>query len=363
MPSQNLYLHYPWCASKCRHCHFSSLPFAPSPSYPQNIAQEWTLRSSDPNPAFKTIYLGGGSPALLPASAWKQILAHFPLALAAEVTLEVNPELEQQLDWETLRECGINRAVLGVQSWHDNELALLGRLANTEIIRAAWEDLLRRGPANRGIDLIYALPEQTVERWSESLGMTLELEPQHISLYELDLAGRSWRPAQPDDEIISAMYGTAHEMLTAAGYLHYEISNFAQPGYFARHNCSVWAGEDYLGLGAGAHGRMGNRRYANAAFPDCWERMLAEGILPESSVWQMTPAETDVWDAILGLRTMWGISRDHWRRVANPEFESQLRAANLLVDEDRIKLTLQGWLISNRIFAELLDRNRIKPRL
>lgn len=362
MPPQNLYLHYPYCASKCRHCHFSSLPSVPSPNYATNIVQEWKLRIPHANTAFKTIYLGGGSPALLPATAWKQILAHFALAPAAEVTLEINPELECELDWEILKSSGINRAVLGVQSWHDSELALLGRRADAGMIRAAWEDLRRRGPANRGIDLIYALPEQTVERWTESLRMTLELEPKHISLYELDLTERSWQPTQPDDEIIAAMYEAAHEMLTATGYLHYEISNFAQPGYFARHNRSVWAGEDYIGLGAGAHGRVGARRYANAAFPDCWERMLKEGSLPESGVWQMTTDEAAVWDAILGLRTMWGISRQLWRKVANQELESQLRAANLLAGDDRINLTTQGWLVSNRIFGELLDRKGIKPR-
>jgi len=363
MPPQNLYLHYPYCASKCRHCHFSSLPIVPSPSYAANILREWKLRIPDSDSAFKTIYLGGGSPALLPVVEWRKILAHFPLAPAAEITLEVNPELELQLNWEMLQANGINRAVLGVQSWHDGELALLGRRANTEMIYNAWDDLVRRGPKNRGIDLIYALPEQTLERWLESLRITLELEPQHISLYELDLAGRSWQPTQPDEGTIAAMYETAHEMLTAAGYLHYEISNFAQPGYYARHNCSVWAGEDYIGLGAGAHGRLGHRRYANAAFPDCWERMLADGSLPESGVWQMTPLETDVWDAILGLRTMWGISRELWHKVAGDEFESQLRAASLLTGDDHINLTLKGWLVSNHIFSELLDSNGIKPRL
>jgi oxygen-independent coproporphyrinogen-3 oxidase len=361
--SLNLYLHYPFCATKCRHCHFNSLAYTPSSSYANNLAREWHLRSPGSNSAFNTVYLGGGSPALLPAKWWQQILAHFPISPDAEVTLEVNPELEEQLDWEALRSAGINRAVLGVQSWNDEELALLGRRADSTTNRAAWDDLCRRGPQNRGIDLIYALPGQTVAGWRQSLQTTLDLAPQHISLYELDLAGREWQPIQPPDDIITAMYEAAHEMLTAAGYEHYEISNFAQPGYHARHNCGVWAGENYLGLGAGAHGRMGNRRYANASFPDCWEQMLAGGNLPESGVWDMSEREAQAWDAILGLRTMWGINRGRWCQLADEEWDSQLRAAELLAGEDTVKLTLQGWLVSNCIFAALLDHNQIKPRL
>ncbi|MFH1429558.1 MAG: radical SAM family heme chaperone HemW [Candidatus Margulisiibacteriota bacterium] len=257
-----LYIHIPFCIKKCTYCDFFSYetdrnPWLNIDNYVNHLLEEIPKQQ-----IFKlsTIFFGGGTPSLLEGHHVQKILdavrAHFEVGPEAEISLEANPEtlIEPECGIEKLRQylqAGVNRISLGCQSFDENVLSYLGRVHDAEANNIAFRNIREAGFENVNIDLIFAVPGQAITSWQDTLQKAVQLGPEHIALYNLTIDHGS-RPLLQDDMLDLAMYRSARSFLKKAGYTHYEISNFAKPGYECRHNLTYWHNEPYLGLGEGA---------------------------------------------------------------------------------------------------------------
>ncbi|HEX3086509.1 MAG TPA: coproporphyrinogen-III oxidase family protein, partial [Pyrinomonadaceae bacterium] len=300
-----VYLHIPFCRSRCSYCDFATGMYGDSiaEAYVQGLCLEierW--REVEPPALVDTIYFGGGTPSLLSASQIKSILKtvkdRFALTSDAEITLEINPgdggtsavakrndsNQNDCLDaavlgrdsrnefFDELRQLGINRASFGAQTFDDRELKQLGRTHDAADVELTFQQLRDAGFQNINFDLIAGLPGQTMAGWKRNLNRALQLRPEHLSLYLLDVHEgtplaeqiKSGMRPKPDEDLAAEMYATMIETVCAAGYEHYEISNFCRPGFESRHNTKYWTGAPYYGFGNSAHSYDGaRRRWAN----------------------------------------------------------------------------------------------------
>lgn len=322
-----------------------------------------------------TVYIGGGTPSLLEAAALARIMdalrASFACALE-EVTLEADPETITREKVEGWRAAGINRISLGSQSFNDKELSAAGRLHRREDIFAADKALRAAGIGNISFDLIAGLPHQTAESWLASVDELLALHPEHISIYmlEIDEGSRLGREslaggarysalAIPEDDAIADFYEHACERLAAAGYEHYEISNWARPGLQSQHNLKYWKREPYFGFGAGAHSFDGAMRWANAHDPAEYTAALSSGRLPAEQLEAIGAQQSLDEELFLGLRLAEGI------RVAELEARyyvplearlSGLMERGLIERYDgRVRLSPGRIAVSNEVFVELIS--------
>jgi len=400
MTNAGVYIHIPFCRSRCSYCDFAT------GMYQSEIAERYVgalvkeisvgvglVPARDGQPrglplqnetgileAVDTIYFGGGTPSLLSTEQVGRILSavkdRFELIDAAEVTLEINPG-DGGIDAESRRETmrawrhlGINRASFGAQTFDDRELKLLGRTHDSEDVRKTFALLREAGLANINFDLIAGLPGQTMAGWKRNLNEALKLQPEHLSLYLLDVhegtpladqINRGMRP-KPDDDLAAEMYATMIESVCAAGYEHYEISNFCLPGFESRHNTKYWTGEPYYGFGNSAHSYDGaRRRWANvrdaAKYVDAIEH---NGSLIVDRT-TLSEEETRSESIFLGLRLMKGIDlqtyESRFGRSLREEYNGELdrlRAAGLIeIDGELLRLTTRGALLSNEVFAAL----------
>lgn len=318
-----VYLHIPFCISKCSYCDFFTVIGKESaiPRYVDALCAEIELYADTALEA-DTVYFGGGTPSLLPPEAMEGILAKlvrsFDLAGRLEVTCETNPETVDAAKLRSFRECGITRLSLGVQSFHDSDLVKLGR--NHDALRSAAcvREARAAGFDNISMDLISALPWMSLKGWMENLERAVALSPDHISAYTLEYhpgtflaeeraAGRLL-PAQENLE--REMYLKTIEFLESCGYEQYEISNFARPGFVSRHNLKYWRQEPYLGFGTSAHSFTGRRRYWNHSH---WERYLTDlqaGRKPVAGFEDLNHEQLALERLMLGLRTCQGASWD-----------------------------------------------------
>jgi oxygen-independent coproporphyrinogen III oxidase len=305
MRTISLYVHFPFCRSKCAYCDFNSV-VAPGDlrrRYLQALlddigrtgasltfepeAVSSRRAPSDDGLLVTTIYFGGGTPTLYSAAELCNVLNRvrrsFPVVSRPEVTIEANPGTVTAESLALLREMGCNRLSLGVQSLLDEELRLLGRCHTAAEARRAVAEARAAGFDNLSLDLINALPGQTVGAWQATLRDVLDLRPQHLSCYGLSLEKdtplaedvSSGRLPQPTEDAAVEMYRLTHRLLTGAGYLHYEIANYALPGYQSRHNVNYWRNGEYLGLGAGAWSYLAGRRMKHEPDPGRWADMVA----------------------------------------------------------------------------------------
>lgn len=383
-----LYISIPFCRSKCTYCNFASGVF-PASYFEQYIARlEADLRNIRPQAEqwnaplperLDSIYLGGGTPSLLPppllARLFAAIHAEFALAPDAEITAECAPGQLEDATLAAMAQCGVTRISFGVQSFIDEEAKHSGRLHNRTI---ALQDVARiraAGICRVNLDLIAGLPGQTRASWRESLHVLRDAAPDHASVYMLEVdddsrLGREinngglkyYAPQVPPDDAIADMYSEAVDFLAASGLPQYEISNFAASGHESRHNLKYWLCQPYLGLGLDAHSMLRDAeghalRFATA---DELEPFL------QSPGWTtpqpLTPAEEleEAW--FLGLRLNAGVSlsalREEFGREAVNAFAPTLAelASDRLItqQEDRIRLTQQGRLLSNEVFARFL---------
>ena len=342
-----------------------------------------------------TIYFGGGTPSLLTVEQLESILnvvrERFDVAPNAEITLEINPgdggkspasKDSSGLDaalvrrgskgrfFRDLRRLGINRASFGAQTFDDLQLKMLGRTHDAGDIRKTFAQLRAAGFDNINFDLIAALPGQTMDGWKRNLDEALQLQPEHLSLYLLDVhegtplhdqIERGMRP-KPDEDLAAEMYAFMIERVCAAGYEHYEISNFCLPGFESCHNTKYWSGAPYYGFGNSAHSYDGaRRRWANerdaAKYVTLVER--SDSLITERTELTETDAHSEA--IFLGLRLMRGIDLNNYRVRFGADLREQfngeldrLQAAGLVaIDEDRLKLTTRGALLSNEVFAAL----------
>ncbi len=384
-----LYLHIPFCRHRCAYCDFNTYAGLESliPEYVRALQREIRFlgEGADPSLRVAAVFLGGGTPSLLPLNALEGIFRalrdSFSLAAEAEISLEANPGTVDLPYLRGLRSLGVNRLSFGVQSANPAELRLLERIHDyPQAIQAvAWAR--QAGFANLNLDLIFGLPGQSLDAWQRSLELALGLRPEHLALYALTLehgtpmqhwVGRGLLPA-PDPDLAAEMYEWAAARLARAGYVQYEISNWARgEAYFCRHNLRYWRGEPYLGLGAGAHGYIPGLRTVTARAPRAYIRRLEAPPRPLEfprtpatvEARRLTPAEEMGEYMMMGLRlTQEGVSAARFRQRFGLPLEAaygaqiaRLTALGLLewAGEDTLRLTPRGRLLGNRVFMEFV---------
>lgn len=369
--SLGLYIHIPFCRSKCRYCGFNSYSGMDwlVPQYVEAIAGE--IRRCGERLEVGSIYLGGGTPTILSGDQLGTVLdacrCAFAVDDAAEVTIEANPGSVTGPFLRQLRRLGVNRVSLGVQSFNDGELTSLGRAHSSAQAFEAY-GLARDLFDNVNVDLLYALPGQTPAEWERTLERALALGPDHVSLYPLSieegtplsrdvLLGRV-TPADPD--VAADMYLLAETMLGA--YEHYEISNWAAPGKRCRHNVTYWKNLPYLGFGAGAHSSHAGRRFSNVRSPVDYVRILDAAASPVDFEEHIDAALEMAETMILGLRLSEGVDlagftlrfgRDAAEVYAR-EIEELVGLGLLVLDGGSIRLTARGRLLGNQAFLRFL---------
>jgi oxygen-independent coproporphyrinogen-3 oxidase len=384
-----VYVQVPFCQTKCTYCNFHTgvFPNRLYTPYVDAVCREIAnasglyaaanvggdgLASALP---VDTVYVGGGTPSLLAPASLSRLLdairATFPSALR-EVTLEADPETVSARKAREWRAIGFDRISLGAQSFHDVELRATGRMHRPADISLAAQCLRAAGFSNVSCDLIIGLPHQTPESWRRTLEELAALTPEHVSIYMLEieegsrlgrevLAGgaRYSAGAIPDDDQIADSYDLAREFLAGAGYHHYEISNWARPGFGSQHNLKYWRREPYLGFGAGAHSFLGRERWANTHNPAAYVAAIERGTLPIEQRELLSGSQVREEEFFLGLRQLDGMSLDKLaaaeRADLRPRLERLIREGLLQRDGDRLRLAPEKLSISNEVFVELLE--------
>lgn len=384
-----VYVQVPFCQAKCSYCNFSTGVFPPDifGPYVEAICREigahrdlyraaglaeWKL--AQPFEA-DTLYVGGGTPSLLDPRGLEQIVQAVRDAFAGamdEATLEADPETITEERAKAWRAAGFQRISLGAQSFHDIELKTVGRRHRREDIFAAARHLAAAGFENVSFDLIAGLPHQTMASWEASLDDLLRLRPCHVSIYmlELDEASRLGREALgggirygvgslPDDDRVADFYELARTRLSDEGYEHYEISNWATPGFRSRHNLKYWRRQPYLGFGAGAHSFDGSERWANAHDPGAYVEEIRRGKLPLETREAVDSRQALEEELFLGLRQLDGIdltSIENRYQVRLAERVSPLAAEGLVeFASGRLRLAPSRLTVSNEVFVRLLS--------
>ncbi|MFH1060260.1 MAG: radical SAM family heme chaperone HemW [Pseudomonadota bacterium] len=322
MAPLGLYIHLPYCASRCPYCDFFAQPYEPGPAQaliPALLRHLALVAPRANGRALSHVYLGGGTPSLWPVRAIARIIAAaaelIGLAPGCEITLEANPGSLGAAKLARLRAAGVNRLSLGVQSFSPGLLQTLGRRHTPADVNRAVAQARRAGFANLSLDLIYGLPGQGVDDARRDLMAALELTPDHLSYYELTLApetpfGRRYakgRPPLPDEDAILAMEDQALDLAQAAGLMRYEVSNFARPGHECRHNADTWRGGDYLAIGPGAHGHRDGVRWAMVADVAAYLAGVAAGAEPLAWREELSGDQRALELVMLGLRTTAGV--------------------------------------------------------
>lgn len=382
-----LYLHVPFCRSKCTYCDFSSFVGLEAlfGDYVSAVTTEAIGRAGDwRSQPFDSIFIGGGTPTVLGAQLVLRLIETFrrvfPFADNPEITLEANPGTVSFDDLLATRHGGVNRLSLGVQSLWDDELRLLGRIHSAKEAIDAIHLARQAGFDNLNLDLIFGLPQQTLAHWREMLRRALDTHPEHLSLYCLTLeegtpmaeAVRKGLLDRPDEGAAAEMYELSETLARERGMMHYEISNWARssggldpdgiPLLACQHNLKYWRNQHYLGLGSGAHSFDGRSRYANIASPQEYIARILAGGSPEGTREATTPTREMGETMMLGLRLLVGVTgRAFQSRFGVGLYVAYRTEITELVDEGLlqrddlgIRLTPRGRLLGNRVFAALL---------
>lgn len=359
-PPAHLYLHVPFCTHICPYCAFAKeknlLPAMQAflPALKREIA--WAQREFTPAP--RTVFWGGGTPTALSVAQLEDLFAAWPWWGAEEFTVEANPLTISPRKAAVLRAAGVNRISLGVQAFDDDALALLGRTHRRADIAATVAVLRNAGFDNLNIDLMFSLPGQTLEQWTSTLHEALALRPDHISTYNLtyeedtEFLRRFKRGEFRQEEATNrALAEAAMDLLESAGYVQYEISNFARPGFESAHNRAIWQGNDYLGLGPSAVSTVGEQRWKNDPQTLVYAQALATTGEPPRQFEPLDETLRRQERTILALRTRDGLEAGPWR--AHPTVPD-LVAEGLLEEADgRLRLTRSGKLVADSV-TELL---------
>ena len=367
-----LYIHVPFCVRKCRYCDFASFSGIGNDvraRYIDRLCEEIESYSCDRRIGVNTVFFGGGTPSLLSPDELSRILSSvrstFALAPDAEITMEMNPGTLTQDSVSAYASLGVNRASIGCQSFNENELKILGRIHNSAEIYDAAEIVKMAGISNFSLDLMYGIPEQTAASFEHSLRSALALSPSHLSVY--GLIREEGTPfyehrsslALPSEDEESDMYALASRLLGEHGFSHYEISNYARPGFESRHNLKYWRDEEYIGFGLAAYSYYGKKRYGNTSHMD---EYLSDDYVKYRYVEDITDADAEFEYAMMHLRLSEGFSLSDYRARFGRDFQDGRKEAidryaglgYLTLKDDRLSLTERGFYISNTILSELL---------
>ena len=383
-----IYIQVPFCQTKCTYCNFHTGVVSPARfaayvsavqteirEYPERLAAAGaTLPRSLAAATVDTVYFGGGTPSLLdPAhlSAMLETIRGTFSTAFSEVTLEADPETVDQPKAEAWAAAGISRISLGVQSFSDVELKAAGRMHRRRDVYPAVPILRAAGVASISFDLIAGLPHQTLEAWRNSLDELIQLGPEHVSIYLLEVdeesrlgsellrgGTRYSASAVPTDEQMADFYDLARAQLSRAAYQQYEISNFAKPGFASRHNRKYWRREPYLGFGAGAHSFSGTQRWANAHDAAGYVQAVASGKIPLEQLEDISAGQALEEELFLGLRQLEGIDLARLERAYGTSLESRFTRLDQAGLVERygsvVRLSPARLSISNEAFVELM---------
>ena len=355
-----VYVHVPWCASRCGYCDFNTyVPGRLRGATPEEfgaaavaeLALHGTGRPAD------TVFFGGGTPTLLPAAALGEVLRAIELAPGAEVTVEANPETVDQGKLAALREAGFTRVSVGMQSASAHVLATLERAHSpgraVQVARWARDE----GFGSVSLDLIYGTQGESDDDWFATLDAALSAEPDHVSAYGLLLEPgtrltarvRDGRLPALDEDAMARRYEHADAAFEAAGLAYYELCNWARPGHECRHNLGYWRSDDWIGIGPGAHSHVGGTRWWNVRHPARWAERVHAGERPIAGREVLDAGARRTERIMLGLRTAQGLAAEE---VAGAP--ALIERGLLRADGDRLVLTRAGRLLSDRVVAELL---------
>ena len=364
-----LYLHIPFCVRKCNYCDFCSFNLSTvdwKEEYINRLCEE-IASYKDREIKVNSIFFGGGTPSLLTPLEFEKICYaikdSFRVLPECEFTVEANPKTLDSEKLATFVECGVNRLSIGLQSIHENEMKILGRIHSYEDFVEIYHLAREHGINNINVDLMYGIPEQTMESFGQTLDTVLALRPDHISLYGLILEeGTPFYERQdslplPSEDHECDMYYLAAEKLRAAGYSHYEISNYALDGRQCQHNLKYWRCEEYIGLGLAAYSYFEGKRFGNSDDPavylgsECVDYKVYEDATDDTFEYVM-----------LRLRLAEGISLSDYKSRFGVDFvssrreliDSYVKAGYISLSDDRIALTERGFYVSNSILAELI---------
>lgn len=379
-----IYVHIPFCQSKCPYCSFVSyggVHVNTKKRYMQNLlhqAQDMARHPWSKDRKFHSLYIGGGTPSSVNVSAMADFVASclelFDFAAvsrkAPEVTMEVNPKTVNEAMLKRLRRAGVNRLSIGCQSFSDEMLKSIGRKHSAQDAMQSVKFARNAGFANISLDLMYGLPGQDLANWQNSLGLALDLAPEHLSVYELTIEqgtvfyeqARQGRLDLPDEEASLAMFKYAGEILSATGYDHYEISNYARKGFQSIHNINYWENGSYLGLGSGAVSCFSGVRIQSEENPKNYIEMISRGHPPFREAEFLSLQAGFRESVIMGLRMTAGVSvpllEKRYGMTPEKYYGETLRSlfGQKLLEEknDRLRLTENGILLANSVMAQLV---------
>jgi oxygen-independent coproporphyrinogen-3 oxidase len=396
MKTDFLYIHIPFCIQKCIYCDFFSVPYDESAAkkYVESLCRELFLKKDSVN-TLRTIYIGGGTPSVLPDECFRQLFQclrnNFHLSPSVEITVEANPGTINESNINTLLSLGVNRLSIGIQSFDNDELRTLGRIHTLEDSINSIDLIKKAGMKNFSVDLMYGIPGQTNESWHDSISKAVGFSPTHISTYELTLEEKtplyglikSDEIKMPDEDLILQMYNHAIDYLESCGYEHYEISNLALPGSRCIHNLNYWDRGEYIGVGAGAHSFVNGVRLKNIEDIDMYIENVKSGIILKKETSKLTPEEAMKEFILLGLRKTEGININELPFSITAIYNTchsaldaesmdscfrrndlfKLEASKELIDEGYLeieggylRLTRKGVVISNTVIVKLFEQ-------
>lgn len=398
-----LYVHIPFCERKCPYCDFNTYAglhaqFGSTVDALCRELEQWSLPLAGRR--VSSVFIGGGTPTVLAAGELTRLMdtihRHYAFAPGCEITCEANPGTVDRPKFQLLAELGVNRLSLGVQSFQADELAFLGRIHDVEDVYRAFEAARAAGFANINLDFIFGLPHQPAAAWADTLAQALALGPDHLSLYSLIVEPNT--PLQhwvergqvdaPDDDAAGELYELALDRLPAAGYVHYEVSNWARttaypamnpkndqaenPAYACRHNLLYWRNQEYIGVGPGAHshlrvlgpdGALASRRWGNRKPVPGYSRRMAQGA-PVEDFSELLAGRVSMGESMmLGLRLVReGVAFDRFAAQHGVDLRTvfadelvRLTAWHLLEqDAERVRLSRRGLMVGNQVFAAFL---------
>lgn len=361
--TKNVYIHIPFCKSKCKYCSFISFPeLELKADYLESLYKE--IKYYYKNELLKTLYFGGGTPSLLTVSETAKLISCFNINKNTEVTMELNPESITEEYLISLKQAGVNRLSFGCQTFNNIILKQIGRRHNSSDVINVVKSAQNCGYDNISLDFIYGLPNQTLEDFEKDLKKALSLNIQHISLYGLKIDEGCYfynniPDNLPDEDMQADMYLKAIEILTSHGFCHYEISNFSKNEYESKHNLNYWDNNNYYGFGAAAHGYTHGKRYSNK----CNIKNYIENPIEHESTHKLTLQEKLEEEIFLGFRKMSGINIYNINKKYNIDFLEKYSATlnkytslkYLSETNTGFKLTDNGILLSNLILSEFIE--------